>query len=443
MPIEEMPFVTVGIPVRNSAESIGYVIANLLSSDYPHDKFEIVIGNHASSDNTVGIVNKIAKLSPIAIRILDVPYTGPNRSANRNQIISKARGDIIIFIDDSILVAEDFIRSHVAQNMIHDDCLVLGSISALHSKTVLDKIDGVDYSNINKYLEIIKSSEDSIDSRENFLKHYIGKIFKIDRKDSPWYFCWGANFSAKKSIFELIENYDEKYVGWGVEDVDLGFKACQRQIDLYFSREIWGYHLNPSDDEVNNSVKLSDHKVNYNYFFSKYSTREIELLAFIGYPPLGEKYIKNRLGSRLPEDRYLAILDNLRGKLPKRVGTRIGVLMYSEGDSELLDLTHMLLPFGSWDKLPYKKNTTIHYSLYGFKLPFRKNEIDEAVIVLDNLLLFSEVCIASILLEVSRVVNKILLVVNGSSTRRQYLENKEKIIDIFPVERKNIIEIGY
>src|SRR5687767_11512562 len=100
------PFVSICIPARNSESCIGYVIENLLNQRYPKERFEIIIANHASTDNTAGIVERYT--SAHNIKIIHVSDGALGRSHIRNRCLEAARGEIIIFIDSDILVCDTF-----------------------------------------------------------------------------------------------------------------------------------------------------------------------------------------------------------------------------------------------------------------------------------------------------------------------------------------------
>jgi len=54
--VEEKPFVSVIIPVKNFERTIEKMFEYLLNIDYPHDRWEIIICDGGSKDKTVEII---------------------------------------------------------------------------------------------------------------------------------------------------------------------------------------------------------------------------------------------------------------------------------------------------------------------------------------------------------------------------------------------------
>ena len=57
----ELPSVSVLIPTYNEEKSIKRTIESILTSDYPQNKFEIIIIDNNSEDNTVKIIKDLQK----------------------------------------------------------------------------------------------------------------------------------------------------------------------------------------------------------------------------------------------------------------------------------------------------------------------------------------------------------------------------------------------
>ena len=59
-----LPFVSLIIPTLNEEEYLEQTISSLLSNDYPSNKFELLIVDGLSKDNTVAIAQGLAKKFP-------------------------------------------------------------------------------------------------------------------------------------------------------------------------------------------------------------------------------------------------------------------------------------------------------------------------------------------------------------------------------------------
>jgi cellulose synthase/poly-beta-1,6-N-acetylglucosamine synthase-like glycosyltransferase len=104
------PFVSVIVVAHDEANRIRRRIENLLGSDYPRDRFEILIGSDGSSDETVAMASA---------------YEGENvrvfafrerrgKSSVLNDLVPSAKGEIVVFADARQRFDPDAIRTLVA-----------------------------------------------------------------------------------------------------------------------------------------------------------------------------------------------------------------------------------------------------------------------------------------------------------------------------------------
>ena len=90
------PFISVIVPVRNEAAFIADTLHQLLEQDYPADRFEVIVADGRSTDDTPAIVAAL-QTRHANLRLLDNPRRWS--SAARNSAVRAARGDIVLLID--------------------------------------------------------------------------------------------------------------------------------------------------------------------------------------------------------------------------------------------------------------------------------------------------------------------------------------------------------
>lgn len=100
------PFVSVIVPVRNGADSIRKTIEALMTQGYPRDRYEIIVVDNASADNT----REIARAYPVIL--LEEKELGSY--AARNAGVAKASGDILAFTDSDCMPKPEWIQNGVA-----------------------------------------------------------------------------------------------------------------------------------------------------------------------------------------------------------------------------------------------------------------------------------------------------------------------------------------
>lgn len=98
------PFISIIIPTRNSVKVIKMCIQAACLQDYPQDKFEVIMVDNNSTDNTVSLV----KNYPVKIiKCNDIP---PQVCRQRNLGTQFAKGDYIYILDHDMEMPKNFLK---------------------------------------------------------------------------------------------------------------------------------------------------------------------------------------------------------------------------------------------------------------------------------------------------------------------------------------------
>lgn len=103
------PSVTVIITAYNEALGIEAKIANVLTLDYPPDRFDIIVASDASDDDTDRLVQG---LNNPRVRLLRIEGR-LGKTACQNAAAATARGEILVFTDATTAIAANALRSMV------------------------------------------------------------------------------------------------------------------------------------------------------------------------------------------------------------------------------------------------------------------------------------------------------------------------------------------
>jgi succinoglycan biosynthesis protein ExoA len=95
-PMTDTPFISVVVPVRNEAAFIRATLGQLLAQDYAPDRFEVIVADGRSDDNTAAVVGELMERHA-NLRLVDNPRR--LSSSGRNAAIRVARGDLIVVVD--------------------------------------------------------------------------------------------------------------------------------------------------------------------------------------------------------------------------------------------------------------------------------------------------------------------------------------------------------
>jgi glycosyltransferase involved in cell wall biosynthesis len=116
--------VTVAIPTYNRAELLRQTLAGIARQDYPPDQFEVLVIDNNSRDHTAEVVASFARAHPAPRHLLE---TAQGLDYARNRAIAEAAGQIIVFADDDILVAPDWI-AQITAPFARADAATVGAV---------------------------------------------------------------------------------------------------------------------------------------------------------------------------------------------------------------------------------------------------------------------------------------------------------------------------
>jgi glycosyltransferase involved in cell wall biosynthesis len=97
------------IPSYNRSDEIRELLESLLTVDFPADRFEVIIADDGSTDDTSEVVAQYAGQAPFELHYYSQQNQGPG--AARNLGMSKARGDFFIFLDSDVTVPVHWLRA--------------------------------------------------------------------------------------------------------------------------------------------------------------------------------------------------------------------------------------------------------------------------------------------------------------------------------------------
>src|SRR5215207_383576 len=93
--------VTIAIPTYNRADFLRQTLAGIATQQFPREHFEVLVIDNNSRDHTRAVVAEFATGHPAPRYIRE---TAQGLDHARNRAILEARGDVILFGDDDILV---------------------------------------------------------------------------------------------------------------------------------------------------------------------------------------------------------------------------------------------------------------------------------------------------------------------------------------------------
>jgi GT2 family glycosyltransferase len=204
---EREPFVSVVVATRERVEALAACLERLLTLDY--DRYEvIVVDNVPATDGTAELVSGLADPR---VRYAVEPIPGASRARNTGADV--ARGDVVAFVDDDVLVDPYWLRGLV-RGFTRDP--EVACVTALVPSAELET-----------------EAQSMFDARVSWGAKCVPRLYDLGRHalDDPLYpyipgaIGTGASFAVQRQAFSALGGFDEALgpgrPSRGGEDLDL------------------------------------------------------------------------------------------------------------------------------------------------------------------------------------------------------------------------------
>lgn len=201
-PDEELPMVSIMVPAHNEAKVIVQTVEALLKFDYPQDKYEVIIINDNSSDESAALLEEAQKRHPgrqLYVINTDAVTGGKGKSNALNIGYQKCKGEYIAIYDADNTPERQALRC-LATEIIRDDRLgaVIGKFRTRNKNASL----------LTRFINIETLAFQWMAQAGRW------KLFRL---------CTipGTNFIIRRSILDAIGGWDVKAVA---EDTEISFR---------------------------------------------------------------------------------------------------------------------------------------------------------------------------------------------------------------------------
>jgi glycosyltransferase involved in cell wall biosynthesis len=227
-------------------------LKTIARQSYPTEECEVVVVDDGSTDETVIQIHANHYPFRLVFARLDaVEKFCPARP--RNQGLSLASGEIVIFLDADILCSSELISQHVAAHEQNDKPrAVIGYTYGFPADPADRTPEAMNPPPPHLLLEMLPSlitadPQHWGDSREQI---YASSRDLIDHP-MPWQVFWTNNVSLPRRLALDIGGFDEEFTGWGIEDIEFAYRLFQCGVVFTLSRKAWGVHYPHRDHDLN------------------------------------------------------------------------------------------------------------------------------------------------------------------------------------------------
>lgn len=291
------------IPTYNRAYQLLLTLASLEAQTYPKHLFEVIVTDDGSTDGTKEWVGSFP--SSYSLTYVCQPEQR-GRSANRNLGLRHAKGLYVIFCDADFLMVPEFIHT----------------VDRHHRKRPRTVIAGFPYSFGNVYThyypdfspeekeqcrnvlvnanlwrpELEASTDivplitpDDILHRNDALSPLISPskmppdiIKQFAKTDvAPWMLFVTRCVSVRRSLLNRVGGFNERFVLYGLEDWDLGYRLHRLKVRFYCMKEVVGYHQEHPTHFRGDILNTENLKI----MFETYGFNDSALNLFAVVPP--------------------------------------------------------------------------------------------------------------------------------------------------------------
>lgn len=223
-----------------------------------------VVDDHSTED----VRELLKKYDGTKVEIL-TPETKGNRSANRNLAANRSTGDLLLFVDGDVLLASDAIE--LVKNFDYSGISGLcGSVAAMRMTP-----ETISIATHNYFDEVNIGNIDFDSWHERF------PDFRNDKILLAWNRFYTAFSVIPREAFYNAGCFDESFIGWGGEDIDLGYRLLKHG-KLLISRDIRAVHIPHSR---NIPQEEQNGRRNMYKMLEKYRNRDMEELISFALTP--------------------------------------------------------------------------------------------------------------------------------------------------------------
>lgn len=260
--------VSVCVPYKNRLTNLRLAFEALARQSLGTDRLEVVLGVMEHSTELLQLCRDYADRLDVVAVVTDREFHIPHA---RNLAMRSAQGEVIVQMDADTLLDEHALERVVANFEFGQHQCVLGQV--------------VGYGN--------NQDGDVAEVQEHSFEEYSADLTAMAASDNwpadprfqvphhvPWMFAWTGLVALRRS--DVVENglyFDESFRGWGVDDLEWGYRVCRAGIPIERRGDIFALHLpHPRDSKANERTETR----NYDRFIRKWPYRDVELARFLG-----------------------------------------------------------------------------------------------------------------------------------------------------------------
>jgi len=209
-----MPKISVVIPTKNRAGLLAECIDHIESQTVPRDRYEVIVIDNDSSDDTQAV---LAQKSKLYSNLKFASQDKPGAAATRNAGLRLANHSTILFVDDDVQAEPNLIQTHFDSQSKHPNSSVIGAIRIPWEGTA------------DPFLRYLRD--------HRILTPYTPAKGPIDF--SYYHTC---NVSTPAHMLLNVGGFHEDFTIYGMEDIELGYRLEKAGCRMVFAPDARAVH---------------------------------------------------------------------------------------------------------------------------------------------------------------------------------------------------------
>ncbi|RKN44910.1 glycosyltransferase family 2 protein [Streptomyces hoynatensis] len=357
------------IPYKGRLANLRTVFEALAHQTMDGSEFEVLVGAMEYSEEYVGACREFTGRLNIVSVLSAAEFEIPRA---RNLGMRQATGEVVVQMDADTLLAPGALQNLYDRHFSfgQDVCVVGQVVGYGNNDRDVTSVDVRPYAHYRAALEELGRAGGAGGDPRFLVPHVV-----------PWAFAWTGLIALRLATVRANGLYfDESFHGWGVDDLEWGYRICATHTPIVLRPDVYALHLPHLRDRAANE---RTERANYRRFLRKWPAPDVELAHAFGDVAANARFLGYLEELRKVTGGPPGSLGVARGRACGRDLLLVGVLTGAEGrvgDPGPFAMFDGASPAEVWPlaglALPYEDGEVAECRILppvsGFSAPYRK-----------------------------------------------------------------------